>query len=399
LEVLARKKIKFRSYEHRDGWPHRIVFEHNESEIVFRDTKDPGKFLGPEYGWFYIDEASEQNRKLFIDLTGRLRLPQAARYLRGILTTNPPHQNHWIAEVFGTTPGTIEKGGTRYTLMRVSTRVNPYLPPSYLADLLANNPESEVRRIIDGDYGFVADGKPVYAPPFDFAQHVGEFGPLKNMAVVRGFDFGFHAPAIGWHQFPVCTEKTVHWRVVHEYLGRDLDAEPLAAVALDETRIVFPDHPTGLVLDCGDAAGAQKSDKGPSSIARLRQPPYNLVIRYKHLPNIDPGIALIRKALRAPLCKCGLPVFQVNRTCRFTTDGLAGGYHYPNHRPGLSDLSMKPVKDGIYDNMLDQVRYVGENFYRGLMVDPEMIETLSYIQNPMGESVPQTNPWAWMQGR
>lgn len=407
LEALARRQIKFRAYDHLAGFPHRIVLQHNESEIVFRDTKDPGKFLGPDYGWFYIDEANEQVRKLFIDLTGRLRLPQAKDHLRGILTSNPPPRNHWIADIFGIVPGTTikteivdgEEISTQYKLMRVSTRVNPYLPKSYIADLLANNPASEVKRIVDGEYGFVFEGKPVYSPPFDFSQHVGDFPPLEGVVAVRAFDFGFHSPSVTWHQYPICKKNTIHWRIIHEYLGRDLDVEKLAETAIAETQIILPKHILGMVLDCGDHAGTQKTDKGTTSIARLRQAPYNLDVRYRHLPRIEPGLALIRRALAAPLCACGLPVVQIHRQCTYTIDGFAGGYHYPTIKPGMSDVSMSPYKDNVYDNVMDTIRYAGENFYRQLMLDPSLMESLMYTPGPKGKPLNPVAPWAWMERR
>src|SRR3989475_726874 len=108
LDVLQRSEIPFDTYEVRDGWPHRIILE-NGSEIMFRETSDLGKFLGPEYGWFYIDEAIEEPHQTFKDLVGRLRLGVAKKYLKGIITTNPPikvpNYPHWIDESWGEEDG------------------------------------------------------------------------------------------------------------------------------------------------------------------------------------------------------------------------------------------------------------------------------------------------------
>jgi hypothetical protein len=402
LDVLQTAGVHFRATDTHQGFPHRLTLP-NGSEILFRETKDPAKLMGPEYGWFYIDEASEENRKLFVDLQGRMRLSQARKYLKGILTTNPPPLTHWIPDIFGTQPGVREvvskdrkghKTSTHYKLMRVSTIQNPYVPESYIADLVANNPESEVRRIIYGEYGFVHDGKPVYAPPFDFTKHVDAIAPYR-MSLARGWDFGYHCPVVTWHQFPRCRHGKIHWAILHEYIGRDLESEELAMIVMDQTQIRFPKIPRDYILDAGDHAGAQVGEKGPGPIVRLRKKPYDLLFRHRAMPNIDPGIALIRDALRSPRCKCGDPALIVDRSCRHTIDAFAGGYHYPNNKTGR-EISPKPVKDGFYDNVMDSIRYAGENFYRMLHLDQELQERLQMSYD--GSSfAPDPEPWAWME--
>lgn len=89
LEVLDRSKANVEFREMRDGWPGRIIYPDTGSEVVFRETKDLGRFLGPEYGWFAIDEAQEEPEQVFKDLMGRLRLPRAEKYLKAMLFTNP----------------------------------------------------------------------------------------------------------------------------------------------------------------------------------------------------------------------------------------------------------------------------------------------------------------------
>jgi hypothetical protein len=400
LEILQRVGCAFQAREVRDGWPHRVILP-NGSEIHFRETKDLGRFLGPEYGWFYVDEAAEEPQKTWTDLVGRLRLPQARRYLRGFVTSNPPHEQHWLAGLFGLTPGVIERGEgkarTAYRLIQVSSRANPYLPDAYVDDLRANNPESEVQRIVEGQYGFSYEGKAVYAPPFAAATHIADLEP-GPFTVVRSWDFGWHSPAIVWSQFPQCRAERVHWHVLHEYKGQNIDAEGLAGVAVDETRRRFPNHPVAALLDCGDAAGAQISDKGPGPIIRLQRAPYAMRFKYRHIPNLDPGIALIRAALGAPRCPCGRPVFQVDRRCRHLISALAGGYHYPQTTPGRAGEPrlLKPVKDGFYDDLADALRYAAENYYRGLTRDPRALEILMADTGPKVTG-PDPSAWSWME--
>ena len=395
LETLQRAGTEFKARELRDGWPHRIILP-NASEIVFRETKDLGRFLGPEYGWFVVDEAVEEPRKTFTDLTGRLRLGRAQHFLKGVIASNPPNIHHWIPDVFGRTPGrrgvTIEGETSTYELIQVSTRENPFLPPGYVADLIANHPPSEVKRIVEGHYGFSYEGKPVYAPPFRYETHVGVPETLPY-TLVRSWDFGYHCPAVTWHQFPRCKAGRSHWMIVGEFVGQNLEYNQLADVVFEQTRRDFPDHSENLVLDCGDIAGRQVSDKGPGPMVRLASPPWSLSFRYKRC-NLEPGLALIRATLKA-VCACGQPVLIVHRRCSTLIDALAGGYHYSQDRPGKA-MNDKPVKDGYYDNVADSARYAGECFYREAMLDPELLREAS--RSTYIEPVTDTPAWAWMGG-
>lgn len=396
LDVLQRIGVEVETREVRDGLPHMVILP-NGSEVVFRESKDLGRFLGPEYGWGYIDEAGEEPEKTFIDLQGRLRLPQAMRYLTLFLTTNPPHHTTWIPKIFGRAPGVSVRGTSHYRLWQVASSLNPYLPAAYLDDLRANNSESEVRRIIEGQYGFSFEGRPVFMPPFDFTRHVVDQKPIAGLTVARLWDFGYRRPAVTWQQMGrtsgLC-DKT-HWLVVHEYIGAEMESESLADVVLDQSKLVFPDHAAAMFIDGGDRAGKQVSEKGPGPIDRLAKKPWFLRFQHRNIPNVDPGLALIRDALRST-CKCGRPVFLVHRECKETIDMLAGGYHYPGENRKLTGPPAdKPQKDGFYDNLADTVRYGGEIFFRRAIRDPELLDRLMADQGARAGWTRQ-EPNAWM---
>lgn len=397
MQVLERAGVEWKGRENRDGFPHRIILP-NETEFVFRETKDIGRWLGPEYGGFHLEEAQEEPEDSFTGLMGRLRLPHAGQYLKGLLTTNPPPRTHWIPRWFGEEPGVrvqkveIAPGKfieTAFRLIKSSTKQNPHLPPGYLADLLAL-PEADVRRIVDGDFGFVPDGPPVYEP-FRHEKHVGA-PALRPVPLIRGWDFGYRHPAVTWHQAWRCRVGLLHWTILHELDATQTEAERLGTLVQEETRRVFPDVSPSMLIDCGDAAGAAVSDKGPGAIIRLSLPPWNLRFRFRKITNIDPGLEQIRKLLRLPTCKCGLPVVQVHRSCRNVIDGFAGGYHLPKNRP-----NDKPVKDGFYDDFMDSVRYVFLNYLTMELLDPGTLDALAAQNHPRQTATPAPG-WAWMGG-
>ena len=387
LEVIERAGVDVEFREMRDGLPGRVIFP-NASEIVFRETTDLGRYLGPEFGWAHVDEAQEEPESTFTGLSQRIRLPRARGFHQFLLTSNPPDKRHWLAKRFpkpGQWTTTEDVAGEPVTIhwemIRTRTLDNPFLDKEYVAGVKSGLAASEIRRILDGHYGFMFEGKGVYAGYFRHERNVGDPETLP-VTLARSWDFGYHSPAITWHQMWRCKSGGVHWVILDELPGQDLESEALAQEVLDQTRAQFPLHPPEMVVDCGDWAGAQISEKGPGPIVRLGRPPsqggFNLRFRYRRLPNIEPGIELVRKCLRTT-CPCGHALLTVHTRCRNTIEMFAGGYHYKGDKPGR-ETPEKPIKDGFYDNLADSVRYAGENFYRAVSRDPDHLAILSQVQ-------------------
>lgn len=392
MEVLERAGIEGLQFrENREGYSHRIIFP-NGSEVVFRPSEDIGRFLGPEYGWFLIDEAVEEPETTFTLLIGRLCLQLAGRYLCGMALSNPPPRGNWFYRHFGENPGIITRGRSGYQLFRSSTRLNPNLPEGYIEDLEVVYGKAGAQRVIEGFAGFTPDGQPVFSPPFQHEVHVGTPAWQAQLPLVRSWDFGFRHPAVTIHQMGRCRFKTVHWIILAEIAESfELEAEQLAQEVRTYTAQMFPLLHPWMLLDCGDKAGTNRTDKGPGPIARLKQPPHKLSIRWKPC-NIDPGIELIARRLRST-CPCGSPVVVVHRRCAHVIDALSGGYHWPRSRTG-SGPGMKPHKDGFYDDVMDSVRYAGENFLRGALRDESYLAGRVKRQLPV--EIRAVEPWRWM---
>jgi hypothetical protein len=278
--------------------------------------------------------------------------------------------------------------------------------PEYIAGLLLTHDPSEVKRIIEGFYGFSYEGRPVY-PQFRFENHVGD-PQVKTMTLIRVWDFGFHNPACTWHQMFKCKYGKLHWVILQELLLHELTAEQFALSVdpesklprgvLHETKRLFPDLPLQLLVDGGDAAGAQVTDKGPGPIIRLARSVadggFNLRFKYKKFPDIDPGLDGVRRCLTSK-CKCGYYLLMVHRRCSSVIEGFAGGYHYAQEKAGR-EIKPKPVKDGFYDNPMDTVRYAHELFYRPAARDDSALDDLQG-DGIIQPSQASTDPWAWME--
>lgn len=402
LEVLDRSKADVEFREMRDGWPGRIIYRDNGSEVTFRETKDLGRFLGPEYGWFAIDEAQEEPELTFKNLMGRLRLPRASKYLKAMLMTNPPKRGHWLQKMFpqeGSWAREIDVGGKvvkiTFRMIRSRTSENPFLDPEYIAQLKLTHTPDELRRVLSGEYGTDHEGKPVYKPPFTPSWHVGSF-EVRPATIARGWDFGYHHPVVVFAQMLRCAKRKVHCRILRELIVEDLDYRDLYDKVEDHGSIWFPNHNRYMYTDAGDAAGAAVSDKGPGPIIELAKPPYSLQFRYTHVRDIDPGVRLIRDLL-ATRCECGHYLLEVDRECPEVIEMFLGGYRYPKDRYGQLKPHAKPLKDDYYDNIADAVRYLIWNLYRVARQDPGFMSELEKWQGPATQpGVVDPKDFGWM---
>lgn len=377
MEVLERSGLDWTGRENRDGWYHRIVLP-NDSEVFFRESQNVGRWLGPEYGGFLIDEALEEPQSTFTKLQGRLRLAIAGPYLKGVLLSNPPHRTHWLRSRFGeeartwterteVAPGRFEN--TSFRFMKVSTRSNPHNPPGYLADLIGGNTSAEVQRIVEGEYGFTPEGAPAY-PTFQPERHIGL--PVisdMNPSLVVSFDFGYRHPAAHWHQFFLCHKRQVHWHILSELDGAKIEGLPFIKEVLHKSKQLFPGQSSEMYEYCGDRSGAKVDDHGPGPIL-LAQTQLGISIDYKWCP-VSPGVEMIRRFLALPVCECGQPRFLIHRTCRDTIEAFIGGYHLAQDKIGKSQKD-EPIKDGFYDDYMDSVRYGAEHHLRAMLMDPDM---------------------------
>lgn len=175
-----------------------VITLQNGSRIYLRYANDGFNLAGINAAFVSIDEASLiDDPEAFKQAISRLREGAVGQPLRAILTTTPNGYN-WLPKEFGTGFDGIswfgdnncwnDKSFTRSTI-RARTTDNPYLPKSYLENLLANSPEW-IAQYINAEYT-KAEGL-VYKE-FDASVHIvgTEQLPQKFKKIVVGVDWGF----------------------------------------------------------------------------------------------------------------------------------------------------------------------------------------------------------------
>jgi PBSX family phage terminase large subunit len=317
----------------------------NGSEIVFRSLDTPEKFRSDEFGWWYIDEASEADEDAFKYLMGRLRRPGIER-LCGFLTTNPVNVTHWIYKWFVT-----NRNKDEFEEFHAPTYENKlHLPENYIESLEKNYPPNWAKKYLNGDWGFTEGGSPVFTN-FREDLHVRDLRYLTEMPIYVGLDFGFRRPAAVFSQI----DEKDRWIILKELLPENITVHDFAKQIIQIQNKDFP--LASRFIYYGDPAGNQTSDKSEkTSVEILREHEINV---YSRKSSPTARIEIIQKRLQT--WHEDSPSLLINKSgCSFLIDALAGGYHFMDRNNKQVE---EPEKDGLYDHVIDALGYISVNMF------------------------------------
>lgn len=304
---------------------HHIQDAEIDLEVIFVSLDRPddiAKLLGMELTGAWVDEAREVPKAVIDGLTGRVgRYPSAAmggsEWSGIIMSTNPPDNDHWwykLAEEvrpagweFYRQPGGLAPDA--------ENRDN--LPPDYYERQCAGKDPDWIKVYVDGDYGFVRDGRPVY-PEYKDAVHCREFDLMPGVAIHIGIDFGLTPAAIFAQKTPMG-----QWRWHSELVTEDMGAVRFAEMVRAAMRERYPDFVFGNIT--GDPAGdirAQTDETTPFQILRAQGVPAT--------PAPTNDFIKRRESVAVPLSRMidGEPGLIIHPNCRMARKGMAGGYNY-----------------------------------------------------------------------
>lgn len=193
-------------------------------------------------------------------------------------------------------------------------------------------------------------GKPVYGLVFNRETHVlPTLQYMKDAVVYRGWDFGYHRPAVCW-----CFENEYRQLCcLYELLGKDQDITPFVKRVLELSKQWFPD--TRDWFDFADPQGWAKSDV--SDKTRVQVLNQFGVKASKGEVYAVPRTDITRRALAVR--DDGRPGLIFHPRCRTLVDAFAGAYRYPEPRPDLPEaVANTPLKDGYYDHLANAIEYL-----------------------------------------
>ena len=304
---------------------HHIQDQEIDLEVIFVSLDRPddiAKLLGMELTGAWVDEAREVPKAVIDGLTGRVgRYPSAAmggsEWSGIIMSTNPPDDDHWwykLAEEvkpagweFYRQPGGLSPNA--------ENREN--LPPDYYERQCAGKDPDWIKVYVDGDYGFVRDGRPVY-PEYKDSVHCREFDLMPGVPIHIGIDFGLTPAAVFAQKTPMG-----QWRWHSELVTEDMGAVRFAEMVRAAMRERYPNFAFGSIT--GDPAGdirAQTDETTPFQILRAQGVPA--------VPAPTNDFIKRRESVAVPLSRLidGEPGLIIHPDCRMARKGMAGGYNY-----------------------------------------------------------------------
>lgn len=337
-----------------------------EVEILFRALDRPehvANLLSLELTGAWVNEAREVPWAVIKALKGRVdRYPP--RNEGGcvdpgiIMDTNPPDDDSWWYRLFeekreeDTQSAAIFKQPSG----RAADAENlPNLSPSYYANLATGSDPDFIRVYIDGLYGYVRDGKPVFAE-YNDNLHCSEVQPIPGVTIKRGWDFGLTPAVIFTQLLP-----DGRWLAFDELCGDDIGISTFADTVIQLSTERYRGY---TFEDYGDPAGEQRSamsaDKDEKTCFDILQG------KGIHIGRGEQNLTIRLESVRKPLnsLRNGKPQFQIHPRCIQLRKGFLGRYQYKRVKiSGASERYHDEPDKNEYSHPHDALQYVATGVF------------------------------------
>jgi len=301
------------------------AFDQTEIEIWFRALDRPDhvrNLLSVEVTGAWVNEAREIPWSIIDALDGRIgQFPNKAMggpsWFGMWLDTNPPDTDSKWFKFFEETkhdPEYVRQFVQPSGLSPQAENLSNLPSPRYYVDLARSKTKEWIKVYIDGEYGFVADGKVIY-PEYIDGLHCKSVDPVPGVAIIRSWDFGLTPSCIFSQMLP-----DGRWLTFDEMCSDNMSADEFSDDVLTHCVRAFRGDVT--FEDWGDPAGDQRVQTDKKTCFEILR---SKDIRIEGSEQ-DPTLRqeAVRKALRTfPL---GEPQFVLHPRCRVLRKGFMGGY-------------------------------------------------------------------------
>ena len=334
---------------------HYLRFGDQTAEVLFRALDKPsdvGKLLSLELTSAWCNEVREIPRAIVDMIQTRIgRYPPmrdgGPKRSCLIMDTNPPDDLSWFYRVFE------EQKPSGYKLFRQpgafedGAENKHNLIPEYYDRLVLGKDDAWIDVYVNGNYGFIVDGKPVY-PQYNDKVHCAStnLAPLDTQVVV-GIDFGL-TPAATFKQMSASGQ----WQCSHEIVTEDMSAIEFAPLVRETLNSKYQGLPAVIT---GDPAGNQRSQADKST-------PFQILrasgVKATPAPTNDPDIrqsAVVRHLQRMTMA--GEPGYLISPACKYLRRGYMGGYKFRLLQvSGDERFSLEPDKN-LYSHVCEADQY------------------------------------------
>lgn len=311
----------------------------NGSVILFRPLDEAEKkYKSLNVAAIGIDEASEVDTEAVQMLMSRRR--QMGYPLLLFVVSNPTGYTHWLYKWF------VRDKQQNYFLYQTNTYENQkHLPETYIQELTRKYSLDWIKRYIEGEWGGLTEGVPIYSGMFDPKIHVREGRYFMGNPVWVGVDFGYASPGVVWAH----PDRENRCQIVREWLPKELDTYKLAQGILKRNGVWFP-HATFQYF-CGHDGKQRHASSDATGIEILTDNGMVPSYRFHHL---EAGFTVIRNMLKVR--DDGTPNLYVDPSAMTCVEAFLGEYKY---KPEAD----KPLKNDIHDPVMDAFRYIAYQTY------------------------------------
>lgn len=306
-----------------------------EADIFFLglDGQDAAnKIRGMELTGAWLNEAKDIPRSVIDMVTGRVdRYP--AKKLRNwvgvIADTNMPDDDHWLYDLaekqrpdnwaFFRQPGAVTKVGEKWVLSELREN-QEHLGERYYSNQLSGKSDEWIRVFLAAEYGYVAEGRPVY-PEYSDTHHVDDLEPIPEAPLYIGGDFGL-TPAVVFLQRDVWGR----YLVIDEMVTSDVGAKPFAQAIKKFAAQRFPGY--AISGAWGDPIGNKRQAAHDDALSTFQIMKANGVPFHPAPGNNE--LVIRREAVANCLTRLvdGKPGLIINRRCTKLRAGMAGKYFF-----------------------------------------------------------------------
>lgn len=374
-------------------------------ELMFRALDRPDhvkNLLSMDLTGAWVNEAREVPWAIVEALQGRVdRFPPkregGATWAGVLMDTNPPDtdsmwhkffedQDHSeaVAELAQFMPGlTVEK------YCRIFKQPSGLAPeaentknqsPGYWHRLAIGKSEEWIKVYVKGEYGFVVDGRPVFAEYHDNVHCPGATDERRapktdpRLPVQRGWDFGL-TPACVYSQL----SPRGQWKIVDEQVATSMGVDRFSDQVLMHSSQYFPDSE---FIDIGDPAGATRAETDERACFDILHSKGILIEPGLQTPTIR--FESVRRPLRL-MDDDGLAAFNIHPRCAMVRRGMMGGYHFRKIQlAGTERFAERPEKNA-YSHPCEAMGYTATRLfgpslqYQGAAADQDEVELQSRL--------------------
>lgn len=330
-----------------------------EIELLYRALDRPehvSNLLSLELTGAWVNEAREIPHAVIKALKGRVgRFPavkDGGCVDPGIIMdTNPPDDESWWYEMFEVDPEENveifkQPGGRTDDAENII-----YLPDNYYENLSIGEDDEFIKVYVDGNYGYVKEGKPVY-PDYNDSIHCSAYEVPHDVQVYRGWDFGLT---------PCCVFAYIDphgfFRVFDELVSEDLGIDQFSDSVLLHCASKYPQM---TFEDIGDPAGEKRGETDMKSCFEILHGK-NIPIR-GGLQDVTIRIESVKKPMNNLIQ--GKSQLQVHRRCKVLRKGFQGRYQYKEVKVSGAQVRYHDRPDkNMWSHPHDALQYVATKVF------------------------------------